>query len=70
MRKLVVTPNVPNFVNITAPLDTFKRAIIPLEQRKLLMYFSGRCTPWDDGNLGKLFRQAYVSRQLQACAVA
>ena len=57
MRKLVVTPNVPNFVNISNPLDTFKRPVVPLEQRKMLMYFSGRCGPYDDGNLGKLFRQ-------------
>ena len=61
MRKLVVTPNVPNYVNITAPLDTFTRPIVPLEQRNLLMYFSGRCGPHDDGNLGKLFRCALLS---------
>ena len=61
MRKLVVTPNVPNYVNITAPMDTFTRPVVPLEQRNLLMYFSGRCGPHDDGNLGKLFRHAPLS---------
>ena len=56
MRKLVITPNVPNIINISSPLDTFSRPFVPLAQRNTLMYFSGRCTPWDDGNLGKLFR--------------
>ena len=60
MRKLIITPNVPNYVDINKPWDTFTRPFVPLANRNMLVYFSGRCTPHDDGNLGKLFRCALL----------
>ena len=58
---MVITPYVPNVIDVKNPEETFGRYASPdLQSRPTLIYFSGRCTPNHDHYYGKLLRCAQI----------
>lgn len=60
---LVITPYVPNVIDVQNPEATFGRQTSPdLQDRPTLVIFSGRCTPNHDHYYGKILRCAWAGR--------
>ena len=60
IKKQIITPYVPNVIDVNHPEAMYKRPAVPRSERSTLVYFSGRCTPLDEGNFGKKMRHDVV----------
>lgn len=59
--KLLITPYVPNVIDVTNPLATVQRPAMPWSKRNITLYFRGRCTLFKGDNVGKKMRYHLVS---------
>ena len=60
MKKILLTPYVPNAVDLKHPLAVFDKPSTPKEKRDIFVYFRGRCTPSAENYVGKIMRHALV----------